>query len=353
MAVRIGRWDCDTCGQTGILGPETKCTSCGAPRPDNVQFYLPEDAEEVTDEKKIEEAHAGADWVCAHCSSHNKAWETSCQSCGNPKAVKEDGDKDLEEKVEYFNQPKKAASQPKKGQSKLVKFFLRGFAAIVIFLVGFFVLASFDKEIEVTVKEHGWERTIQMEEYKEVVEEDWKLPANASVISSERAIHHYDKNLIGHETRTRDVQVKVGEEKYKCGQVDKGNGYFVDKYCTKPIYETRTETYEEPIYEKVPVYQTKYKYSVMKWLEINPLVAQGKTKNEAWPKPSSAQEGNRFREGEKKERYYFVLKVPDNKDEIEDVSYEFWKKVPEKGRLKATKSFVFGFYKGLKEGQGE
>ncbi|MCB0838989.1 MAG: zinc finger Ran-binding domain-containing family 2 protein, partial [Bacteroidetes bacterium] len=85
MAVRVGRWDCDVCGHIGNYGPHTKCASCGASRPANVKFYLPKDAEIVTDKEQLKEARAGVDWICGHCYSQNKAKDTVCNSCGNPR----------------------------------------------------------------------------------------------------------------------------------------------------------------------------------------------------------------------------------------------------------------------------
>ena len=63
-----------------------------------------------------------------------------------------------------------------------------------------------------------------------------------------------------YETRTRTVKVKEGEERYVSGQRDKGNGYFEDVYSTRPVYEDREEEYRD-----VPVYQTKYLYTVYEW----------------------------------------------------------------------------------------
>ncbi|HEX8246476.1 MAG TPA: hypothetical protein VF541_23430, partial [Longimicrobium sp.] len=64
MAIREGRWDCPSCGSEAQLGRHVYCTGCGAPRPEEVQFYLPEDAEAVTDAGQLAQANAGADWVC-------------------------------------------------------------------------------------------------------------------------------------------------------------------------------------------------------------------------------------------------------------------------------------------------
>ena len=102
---------------------------------------------------------------------------------------------------------------------------------------------------------------------KLVTEEDWSLPQGSVKLGEFRAVHHYDKVPDGYETKTRQVQVKVGEKKVKVGVKDLGNGYFKDIYENRPVYETKTETYRETKYRDVPVYMTKYKYKMMKWIE--------------------------------------------------------------------------------------
>lgn len=359
MAIRVGRWDCETCDTKGILGPETKCNNCGSPRPENVKFYLPDDAAEVTDEQKIEEAHAGADWVCSHCGSHSKHWATRCQSCGSPKDVAGDGDKHLEEKITYFNEqdrPKSSDGPRKQGireqriapprqKSKMSKYLI--FAVLLI--VGFIALNFISSEVDLQVKEHRWERKVAMEEYKRVTEEDWSVPQGGELIKSFQAVHHNDKRLIGHETKTRTKRVKVGDERYKCGTKDKGNGYFEDVYCTRPVYENREETYQEPIYELVPVYQTKYRYSIMRWIGIDPLFAKSTGKNVYWPEPPSNLRSDKFRQGKRSEKYTLIVMDHNGENHEEEVSFQFWNDTPEGGTIKGEKSTIFGYYQGLKK----
>src|SRR3989344_3085804 len=81
-AKREGRWDCESCGKVGNLGRNRTCESCGKPRPENVKFYLPENAPAVTDPELLKQAEAGADWYCLHCDAGNSNADTTCKQCG-------------------------------------------------------------------------------------------------------------------------------------------------------------------------------------------------------------------------------------------------------------------------------
>ena len=150
--------------------------------------------------------------------------------------------------------------QTDKAKSK--KFFRFGCLPFIIFFVIFFILAQFTKEIEVQVVDKKWERSIDFEKRIQVEQEGWDVPSDAQKIAEFKAVHHYDKKSKGYVTKTRNVKVKVGEKQYVCGQKDLGNGYFEDIYCYEDVFETRQEKYQEEVFEKIPVYKTKYKYLV-------------------------------------------------------------------------------------------
>src|SRR3954468_5154975 len=85
MAIREGRWDCPSCASAGQLGRHVYCTGCGAPRPKEIQFYLPEDEGAVTDAGQLAQANAGADWICEHCGGSARATDAECPGCGAPR----------------------------------------------------------------------------------------------------------------------------------------------------------------------------------------------------------------------------------------------------------------------------
>ena len=342
MAIKVGRWDCKQCGNKGNLGPKTRCEKCGAPRPENVQFYLTDDAQIVNQSAQINEAKGGADWVCSFCSAHNKAWITNCQSCGNDRNIS-DGDESLKEKTHYFNQ-----KPPKQNSGfKLGKGLKRFLIAFFSFMVLFIILAQFTSDIELKVTGFKWNRTYEIEEYKRVIEEDWELPANAEKLDAFRAIHHHDQVPDGTETKTRTVQKQVGTEQVKVGQKDLGNGYFEDVYEEKPIYEDVEETYTETKYRQVPVYKTKYKYAVFRWKEAGVLKASDTKKPAYWPQDERLNDKQKCRIKKQSENYYLIFDF-DDKNITEKVNFELWDQTQINGVLIGEKSSIFGTFYGLK-----
>ena len=365
MAVRVGRWDCTSCGTKGIYGPETRCPNCGAPRPQDVRFYLPDDAEVLADAESLRKAQAGADWICGHCRTQNKATETRCHACDNPR---DDSSEDvaLEERTYGLDEvptdsfaPKRtlhpdevAARRPPRRRSPFRWVLFAGLAL----LAGYLLLRTFPRTITVTVEQFAWERQIQMLHHEAVQKEAWSVPSGAFEVSSFQAVRSYNKVLRGYETRTRTVRVQVGEERYVCGKIDKGNGYFVDKYCTRPVYENRQETYEEPIYDQVPVYDTKYRFKVMEWVthEKNLLKTSGKDHEARWPDLTRYQGQRDWKEGPKAATYSIVVREDDGDTHRETVGPRFWEGLSQGQGLRAKRSWLFDMYYGLDEpGRGE
>jgi len=352
MAIREGKWDCKVCDRKGNRGPDSYCGSCGSPRPDNVEFYLTDDAEEVTDELKLKEAEAGADWRCSYCSTQNNAFDNFCVSCGN-KHDASGGDVSINQKEIYFNTPDTAGASemisPKTGGVR--KKILISIAAIFLTVIALAVIAGIKTEIPVNVTGFEYNAKISYEAYKLVTEEDWTLPAGAEKISEFRAIHHYDKIPDGYVTKTRQVQVQVGTRKVKVGVKDLGNGYFQDIYENKPVYENRTESYNETKYRDVPVYMQKYRYRMMKWVNEEPLEFTGKDKNISFISEADSlkKSPDRFRNIQTDSQYYLSVVDAEGKTHKDDVKFETWSKAELNQSINAEKSKFFGIFYGIKE----
>lgn len=300
MTIREGRWDCDSCGTKGVLGRELACPQCGRRRPEGVRFYLPEDADIVTDEPLIERAEAGADWLCEFCGASNLATREACKQCGAPR-----GESPAQAVQEYDEEavprsgeqpiPQPPPPPPKPFPWAIVASVV---AALLLLLAvgGFFLFRS--TETTATVTGFSWERAIEIEELREVTEEGSSVPSGGRLVREE-------------ETEVEE-RVEVGTETYVCGQIDMGNGMFKDKECERPVYETRYRT------------ETTYVYEIDKWLKDRTEQESGTDKAPRWP---SFDLGQDEREGKRTESYTLHLQDSTKNDKSYDIDLkeDTWK----------------------------
>jgi hypothetical protein len=337
MTIREGRWDCQYCGAKAILGRHQACPTCAKSRPEGTKFYMVDDETAVTDQQKIDRANLGADWVCEFCQTSNTADRENCSSCFAARGTSpsqqakryaageapRSGDMDMDYVPPERQQPTQA---PK---AKRPAWLIPAGIGALLFLCLCLCLAVFafgrPQQAEATVTQTLWERTVQVEAFETVVEEDWSVPSGGRTLSQREEIHHYDQVLSHYETGERQVseQVQVGTNTYVCGQEDLGNGFFRDIQCTDPVYETqyRTESYQEPVYLSVPVYQTKYSYEIDKWIVKRTERADGDSYQPAWP-TINLRAGER--EGARQERYTVVFTTADGQTYSQEMSLAEW-----------------------------
>jgi hypothetical protein len=321
MAIREGRWDCPSCGRKGNRGPEKHCAGCGAPRGEEVSFYLPEDAPEVTDPEALARARSGPDWHCPYCGGDNRADYPHCTGCGAPK----DGAKERQVVEHRFEAPPPPPAQPadagdggpRKRKKKRWGCFKTGCGAsavggLVLFLLS--LIFGGPHETVVSVEGFSWERTLTTQNLVTETEGAWEgsVPGGARVLGRETRVHSTRKIPIGSETRTRTVtkKVQVGTEQVKVGVRDLGNGYFEDIYEDRPIYENRSrqETYQEPLYREEPIHKTWVRFEVDRWKKGRTVVATGTDRSPRWPEEPR---GPRQRVGARTEAYFVHFRDAD------------------------------------------
>lgn len=185
-----------------------------------------------------------------------------------------------------------------------------------------------------------WRRSVVVEEYRDVVSEDWEgsAPPDARIISRRQDVHHHDRVKVGSHvvqehyieqvlvgsrtvTETYTDQEYGGTERYQCGTRNLGNGYFEDVYCTRPVYRTVTKTRSKLVddyqtvsrvrdktiddYKDIPVYRLKIKCSVKRWVPADTLVGQGTDLAPQWPEVAGRQAK---RAGQRSESYRVFLR---------------------------------------------
>lgn len=350
MAVREALWDCQYCDAMGVRGREDYCPSCSRPRPEGTKFYLPKDAQAVTDESLLRQTKKGPDWVCAFCDSSNEADETACVYCGAGREATSAQQQVKEYAVgsaptsgdNTFEDAPVAAEPQQASRPRWLP--VAGVLALLVLLACICggILLSRSSEAEVTAVQFDWQRTIEVEAVRTVVEEDWDVPAGGRTLSQQEEIREYDRVLIGYETLEREVseQVQVGERTYVCGQRDLGNGFFEDIECTDPVYETqyRTESYDEPIYESVPVYGTKYTYEIDRWLTVRTEQAGANDRSPLWPNTNL---GEGEREGDRTEMYQITFQDGEGTRHTLDYTEAEWQTF-EQGTTYQLKFNAFG-----------
>jgi hypothetical protein len=314
MAIREGRWDCPSCGNKGILGRDMACPKCSFRRPEGVAFYLPEDAEVVTDEALLKRATSGADWVCEWCAASNVATAHVCTQCGAERGTSPSQkvkDYDTSQVPRSAEEPApKIPPPPSSAKRKIPPSRIAIIVGIVLFVVmgGYFLFRT--KDVAATITGMSWERTIAIERLTTVVEEGSSVPAGGRMI------------------RTSNVQVsekyQTGTETYVCGKTDLGNGMFKDKECERSIYATRYRT------------EIVYTYEIDRWIQDRTERASGTDRKPYWPRSNLSDDE---REGNRHEHYLLHTKdSATSKTYDVQLSQEKWKdyNVGEKVKLKVN-----------------
>ena len=184
MAIREGAWDCPHCGRTGNRGSAKFCGGCGAPRGEDVRFYLPDDAREVSDAAELRKAMAGPDWICPYCQGDNGAESSFCSGCGAPR----DGAAVRPLVETRLAPPVVPAPQPVVSKGRAGGLLKKGCGIGCLGLLVLFGLIWFlgrPREATLTAQGFSWERSIQIEALQAVTEEAWEdaVPAGARVLA--------------------------------------------------------------------------------------------------------------------------------------------------------------------------
>lgn len=380
-----GVWDCAYCGAKKVRGSLRECPQCGRPRDKNITFYIDNPQNYVFDEAKAKKAREGPDWLCEACDSLNPASANECIGCGTPRdhatknyfqnqearhakkleelrhqsAETQEDISAIQEDLSYHQEerdwrafhdnyvPPKTPTPSQHKQNPWKKILLIGGVtlAIIAMIVGL-VMLCMPKEVAGTVEGFDWSRTIEIEEYKTVREDGWSIPVGGREISRRQEIHHYDKVLDHYETKTREEQYIDHYEEYVTGYRDLGNGHFEEITAQRPVYKTRTVTYQEPVYKDVPIYQTKYTYDIDKWVHQSNKTTSGEDKSPYW---SDYECKNKEREGSRSETYQITVRTEDGEVDKYSVSFETWQAL-QQGQTVKLKVSLGGHAELLTEG---
>ena len=326
----MGYWDCPFCQTKKIKGTLQDCPNCGATRTKDVRFYMDQDITYLSEEDAKSKGK-GADWMCTWCRSFNSASAVKCKNCG---AERDDKSYDYFERQEQ-KEKNHAASMTSGGgtkeqaniRSERKAFNIGKLILSMLFLIAIItgiVSLFLPKTKNLTVSAVSWRYNIEIEKYREVEESDWYLPADGTLIRTARKIHHYDEVLDYYErvAKTRDVIDGYDES---TSYSDNGDGTFTEHTTRTPRYKTETYYEEEPVYRDVPVYQTKYYYTIWRWMHERDVTTTANDKN---PFYGDVVLGENEREGRRSEEYNVTgFTKRKGKEKTYDVPAEIWNEV--------------------------
>jgi len=310
-----GLWDCPYCGADKIGGLRKYCPSCGHPQSKDTIFYVGEEKHYLTEEE-INAVGGEPDWKCEYCTSLNNAKFRFCKNCGaerteenkdyhelheETKPQEEESTKAVETTsiVETTDTPvavdavvatKSLSDLPQKISTKIdtkkLKKTLLPIACVLAVIIGSVALFA-PRSHEAIVNEKAWERSIEIEEYRTVEESCWdNVPSGGRLLHTKNEIRTYERVVSHYETKTREITEQVFDgydiEYY---YEDNGNGTFTEHSREVPRYRTEsyTETYEEPVYVDVPIYDTKYYYEIERWVYDRTEESSGVNETAYWP----------------------------------------------------------------------
>ena len=319
-------WDCPVCGNKGIRGDVTNCPSCGRARGE-VQFYMKGYTEgetreenersdvEYLDEEQAKYVSKNPDWYCSFCNSLNSDNAEFCSNCGSSRADSEANyfemlqKKKEREAAETAAQPQVSSSQQKPSRSPM-----KVLLVVLLAIIALFMWLNGNKTSgDLTVTSLQWARNINIEENRMYQESGWELPAGAEQTDARSELHHYDSVLSHYESVEvqRSRQVVDHYETYYT-YTDNGNGTFTEVPHERPVYTTEyyTETVQQPVYQQIPRYQTKYYYNIWRWTPSRDVTASGEDHNAFWPE---VELGENEREGQRTEAYTFTVEHRKNK----------------------------------------
>ena len=291
--ILVGKWDCKSCGTKGIDGESYQCPNCGTRRPPDVKFYL-----DNSDTREANDKNENPDWSCQYCGYLNTDSSNECIGCGH---TREESDKNYFEmnqrQTQQNNTQNSTSSQhPQSRRShtqytyphtqyrhahqnhkhtnskQIIKTAMFIMPILVLLLA--MVYNLFFKEVKATVVDKLWQTSVSTETYKEVMEEDWHIPQGGTEIFRRKEIHHYEQKQDGYKTETYTEREFSHNETYTVTK-DLGNGKFKQETKTRPAYRTVTKTRSVPKYVEVPVYRTKYTYSIWRWEPNTNLLKKG------------------------------------------------------------------------------
>lgn len=169
-----------------------------------------------------------------------------------------------------------------------------------------------------------WKRTIDIEKYTTVIESDWSVPYGGRVLYHSEEIYMWVEEFDHYETYSEWVEVFDHYEEVVIGYEYDENGNMYEVVDYEPVYREELQTWEEPVYVDVPIYQTWYTYEIERWLHERYETAEGHGTNPYWPE---FQLRENEREGRQKEIYAIIVCNDKGKENKYTLTKDEWSRL--------------------------
>lgn len=348
-------WTCRMCGKK--INSSIRECSCGFVR-DSKTEWDKDSPSKIVDPKLAEQINRNEDWYCSYCDSSVSDDDTICPCCGHTrsdedrtysqiKAKREENDSAKyidpiqtianrsQDDNDYSSDNTFSSTPTSVNRSKhsigiraslfnhwkAILASTLGIAFLVLFI---FLLIPRTEELKIT--SFSWDRALAIEKYKQVSESDWNLPENAELQYTKNEIYTYQQVLDHYEKKSKKIEKRkvIGYEDVVISTKDLGNGYFEEEVSQKPIYETYFEEsfYEEPIYTNIPVYKTKYYYTIYRWKYDHTLNTAGFDQLPYWADTTNLPTDERI--SARSENYFVHGKKQDGEIKKLKLKYSSW-----------------------------
>jgi hypothetical protein len=268
------QWKCRSCGGESA-GRDIVCRECGAAR-DQKQEDLDADAQaapEVTDEKLLRYAEAGAHWVCGFCGSQQREVGDKCTNCGGERGK----GRSLADAPASVDDDTPAP--PKRG-----RWIALAVASVVGAGGGGAAWMLVPHEVQATVSRMAWTYTASLERKTLAHRSGWGSPGGAFNV-------HCQRRQSGTE-QCNPYTCGTTTESYACGSYDCNcrqrttklkNGFSkVEEVCSTCTKQCQRQV-PKTCYHECPVYRDWCSYDVYEWPVVETKQTSGDSAVTTWP----------------------------------------------------------------------
>jgi len=304
-----GTWDCTSCDTKGILARYKNCPTCNNPREGGKESDFSFGGvtesgaslrETVSDEKALELADAGVDWLCHFCGTANRGDKPACRNCG----AKRDGSEADAVKDAPAPPAAPSASSRKPGTSPKARSRIwRYVGLLAVAGVAFFFWSTRTREVRGEVLSKSWTRVVHRQVFAAMDRQGWieELMPSAPVMpvqgKGERGGVQDVRGCVPRQRGSR--QVPDGRERVchtrtrrqQCGTEEKcevktlKNGFAketcrdIPKYCEESYDDCQMETH----YRSEPIYSSWCTYTTWDWRNAGSPSRTGNDDSPDWP----------------------------------------------------------------------